>query len=188
MVKTTVKLLIFLSVAWPATAQEVDVNTPGEALDFVNQEVYNTVNKHQTDEGSVIRDGMDIAMCAFDTKTLKVVFAGAHNPLYIIRKGELIELKADRRPIGSSITSDRFSDQEYQLEKGDMLYVFSDGYADQFGGPKGRKFKTKQFKELLLEISDLSTNQQYEKLNTVFEDWKGNLEQLDDVCVIGIRV
>ena len=121
-------------------------------------------------------------------KTLKLTFSGAKNPVYIIRNKELHEIKGDKQPIGSYAAQEPFTNKEYQLEKGDMVYIFSDGYADQFGGPKGKKLKYKSFKNLLIENSDKSMDEQEKQLNDLFENWRGALEQLDDVCIIGVRI
>ena len=115
-------------------------------------------------------------------------FSGAKNPVYIVRNKELHEIKGDKQPIGSYESQEPFTNKEYQLEKGDMVYIFSDGYADQFGGPKGKKLKYKPFKELLIANSDKSMDEQEKQLNNLFENWKGDIEQLDDVCVIGVRI
>jgi len=163
------------------------VNSPADALNFLNQEVYNTINLH-TEEESELRDGMDIAFCSINSSTLKMEYAGANNPVYVIRNKIINEIKADKQPIGAYVGNQSFSNKTYQLEKGDMVYVFSDGYADQFGGEKEKKFNYRQFKLLLEEVSSLPTEQQKEKMLKAFYDWKGDLEQLDDVCVIGVRI
>ena len=113
-----------------------------------------------------------------------------HNPLWIIRAetGELEEIKADKQPVGDFEFRKPFTNHALQLMKGDQIYFFSDGYVDQFGGPKGKKFKYKTLKKLLLEIRELSMDEQAKKLDQTFKNWKGDLEQLDDVCVIGVRV
>ena len=167
--------------------KEKGVNSPADALNFLNQEVYNTINLH-TEEESELRDGMDIAFCSINSSTLKMEFAGANNPVYVIRNKIINEIKADKQPIGAYVGNQSFSNKTYQLEKGDMVYVFSDGYADQFGGEKEKKFNYRQFKLLLEEVSSLPTEQQKEKMLKTFYDWKGDLEQLDDVCVIGVRI
>ncbi len=164
-----------------------EVNSPAEALDFLSKEVYETVNKHRVGE-TVIRDGMDLALCSIDFKELKLTFSGAKNPVYIVRNKELMELKADKQPIGSNQNPEPFSNTEFKLKRGDMIYASTDGFPDQFGGPKGKKFKYKQFKELLTSIAENPVDEQREKLDTAFVKWKGNLEQIDDVCVIGIRI
>ncbi|NQX98842.1 MAG: SpoIIE family protein phosphatase, partial [Flavobacteriales bacterium] len=167
--------------------KQQDVNSPAEVLDYLNEEVYKTVNRH-SDADNIIRDGMDVAFCSINLKTLKLSFAGAKNPVYIIRDKELHEIKGDKQPIGSYAAQEPFTNKEYQLEKGDMIYIFSDGFADQFGGPKGKKLKYKPFKEMLINNSDKSLEEQEKQLDNLFENWRGELEQLDDVCVIGVRI
>ena len=117
-------------------------------------------------------------------------YAGAYNPVFIVRNKELIELKADKMPIGiHAVKVDKgFTNKDFQLEKNDMVYLFSDGYVDQFGGEKGKKLKTTNFKSLLLSLRDKSMSEQKKTIDQTFEEWKGDLEQLDDVCVIGVRV
>jgi serine phosphatase RsbU (regulator of sigma subunit) len=100
----------------------------------------------------------------------------------------MIELEADKQPIGVFENEKPFTQKYLKLNKGDIIYLFSDGYADQFGGPKGKKFKYKQLNELLISVSSLSMNEQKQKLEEVFENWKGKLEQVDDVCIIGIKL
>ncbi len=169
------------------TLKERSVNDPAQALDFLNKQVYNTVNKHKGSD-DIIRDGMDLAICSINMDSLELEFAGAKNPLYIVRGTELIELKGDKQPIGFSDNVTPFTLQKFQLEKGDMVYASTDGYADQFGGPRGKKFKYKPFKDLLLSIAKETPEQQKNILRQRFEEWKGDLEQLDDVCVVGIRI
>jgi serine phosphatase RsbU (regulator of sigma subunit) len=116
-------------------------------------------------------------------------FSGANNPLWIVRDGKIIELKADKMPVGRSPKElETFSSCLFQLQKNDLIYAFTDGYADQFGGPKGKKFKYKQLEELILSNSEKLMSQQLHVLDTTFKNWQGNLDQVDDVCVVGIRV
>ena len=117
-------------------------------------------------------------------QTLFILF----NPLYIIRKGELQEIKATRNPIGIFLKEKPFENHEIQLEKGDVIYTFSDGYVDQFGGEKNSKFKTKKFKELLLEIYNKPLKEQKEILDKTILDWKGDTEQTDDIVVFVVMV
>lgn len=135
-----------------------------------------------------VTDGMDIALCALNTKTNHIEFTGANNPLWLVRNGELIEMKGDKQPVGMHFNEKAFTMHEQQLQKDDMIYVFSDGYADQFGGPKGKKFMYKQMKKLLISIASLPLIEQKRVLNDTFEEWKGDLEQIDDVCLIGVRI
>jgi serine phosphatase RsbU (regulator of sigma subunit) len=135
-----------------------------------------------------VKDGMDIALCSLDGNRLK--FAGAHNPLWIIRNGsnEIEEIKADKQPIGKFATEKPFTTHKILLNKGDAFYIFSDGFADQFGGDKGKKFKAVNFKKLLLSIRNKPLENQKKLLEDAFEAWKGSLEQLDDICVIGVKI
>lgn len=172
-----------------------NVNSPAEALNYLNGEVYNSINIHTSDE-NLIRDGMDIALCSLNLSEnseisksyAKLEYSGANNPLYIIRDGELLETKADKQPIGAYETEKSFQNHEIKLQKGDMVYIFSDGFADQFGGPKGKKYNYKQFKQLLTDISSLPVDKQKERLIDTHNAWKGSLEQLDDICIMGIRI
>lgn len=141
------------------------------------------------------RDGMDIALCVWNKSKNILEYSGANNPLWIIRPSanpetnfEWLEFKADKMPVGSYGDSlESFSQKSIELKKGDMIYTFSDGYSDQFGGEKGKKFKESNFRKLLLSIVNLPAAQQKDLIDQNFENWKGQLEQIDDVCVIGIR-
>lgn len=135
------------------------------------------------------QDGMDAAICVWDTTSNILSFSGANNSLYVIRNGKIIELEADSQPVGFFGEFEiPFSKKEIQLIKGDTLYTFTDGYSDQFGGPNGKKFKSKAFKSLLLSIQDKSMPEQKLHLDQTIETWRGNLEQVDDICVFGVKV
>jgi PAS domain S-box-containing protein len=165
------------------------VNTPAQALDFINVEIKKMLNQ-KTDE-MPIRDGMDIALVGIDFKNSKLAYAGANNPLFIVRGRAVIELKADKQPITASTVDTAafpFTNQTFDLQKGDSIYLFTDGYADQFGGPKGKKFMYKRFQEMLIGMQDNTMDEQKGILYYTFEDWRGSLPQVDDVLVIGIRV
>ena len=129
---------------------------------------------------------MDIALCSLEG--MKLQYAGAYNPLWIIRNGEIIETKANKQPIGQFENPKPYITHSFDLEKGDAIYIFSDGYVDQFGGERGKKFKSKAFRELLLSIQDKPMEEQKTSIDETFETWKSDLEQVDDVCVIGVRV
>ncbi|RKX17374.1 MAG: hypothetical protein DRP35_11025, partial [Candidatus Zixiibacteriota bacterium] len=137
-------------------------------------------------------DGMDMAMLRFDFKKKEVEFSGANNPLIIVRKNELLEFKPTHAPVGRYIKNIPFKAEKIKLKKGDMLYIFSDGYIDQFGGKDGNKFMKKQFKELLVEISEKSMNTQKEKLDKIMLTWRKQptkeYPQLDDILVVGIKI
>jgi serine phosphatase RsbU (regulator of sigma subunit) len=166
------------------TVNEFDLRKPGEILDKLADLVVGTFAKSE----SQIKDGMDIALCNINYETQTLTYSGANNPLIIIRDGELIETKANKQPIGEFHNRVPFTTHEFKLQKGDCVYVFSDGYADQFGGEKGKKFKGKALKQLLLEISKFNMTEQRTKLDEAFEIWKGDFEQLDDVCLFGVKI
>lgn len=132
---------------------------------------------------------MDIALCSINEKN-ELAYAGANNPLWIIRNEskEIEEIKANKQPIGQFDITTPFTTHQTQLYSGDLVYIFSDGFADQFGGEKGKKFKTANFKRLLLSFKDESMEKQLKLINKAFKNWKGDIEQLDDVCIIGIRI
>jgi len=157
-----------------------------------------------------VQDGMDLALCSLNLKTNKLQYAGANNPLWVIRpvrhaeldsafkeqtlkqvqggEYELIETKGNKHHVGKCDHMPDFTNHTIKLEKGDTIYIFSDGYVDQFGGPKGKKFMSAKFKQLLLSIQDKPMSEQKEIIQTNFNDWKGDLEQVDDVCVIGVKI
>ena len=164
-----------------------DVNSPAEALGFLNAQLVKNLNS--------INDGMDISFCAINMKTLAMQYAGANNPMYVIRDKELIEIKPDKKAIGADhgdAELKTFTNKPFMLQKGDALYLFSDGYADQFGGPEsfrgGKKFKYNRFKALLLEMQDKAMEEQRRILIQSYEEWKGDLEQVDDILVIGLKI
>ena len=167
---------------------EKDLNDPADILNYVNNQL--TIALHQSFQESSVKDGMDISLCIINTKTLTMTFAGANNPIYIIQHNELLQLNANKFPVGSFVEEkiNSFTSQSVQLQKGDLVYLFSDGYADQFGGKEGKKFKYKQFKESLFEIHQMEMSDQQKLLIDKFNAWKSNLEQVDDVLVIGIRI
>lgn len=141
------------------------------------------------------RDGMDIALCVWDKNNNTLQYAGANNPVWIIRKNnelkdyELIELKPDKMPVGLHAGETKpFNVQTLNLNSEDTIYAFTDGFADQFGGEKGKKYKYKNFQALLMANADKSMQEQSEIIKNEFYIWKGNLEQIDDVCIVGISV
>jgi serine phosphatase RsbU (regulator of sigma subunit) len=159
-----------------------------EILNELNKGVINTLNEN-TSETS-IKDGMDMTLCVFDFPNKKIDFAGANNPIILIRDDKAIKYKGDRFPIGAFV-EDRpqmFANNEIEIKKDDMIYLFSDGYADQFGGPENKKFFTKRFEELLFDIHKKPLDEQKELLKTILYDWMGSNDQVDDILVIGIKV
>jgi len=142
----------------------------------------------QTGNEEEQKDGIDMALGIFNTETNQMNFSGAFNPVYIVKKNNILELKGDMMPIGIAANEEKsFADHFCELEEGDLIYFFTDGFVDQFGGPKGKKFKYQQFRSLILTISTLPMHRQKERLNETFNAWKGNLPQLDDVLVLGWR-
>jgi len=144
---------------------------------------------HQKGKKDEQRDGMDISLCIFNFKRKTMQFAGAFNQLYLIRKQELIELKGDKMPIGISVRKDQaFTNKEMQLKRNDSIYLCTDGFVDQIGGPRRKTFRSKYFKDLLLKIHERKPVAQLKTLEKTFEDWRGEIEQIDDILIIGIKV
>lgn len=158
-----------------------------DILQKLRSNVINALN--QEGAGDTTKDGMDMALLVFDEEKKRVQYAGAYNPLYIIRKGQLIEHKPNRMPIGvHARDQEEFTNHIIDLQQGDHLYIFTDGYADQFGGDKGKKMNYKRFKALLTDQENNNLSQQRENMLKYFEEWRGDHEQLDDVLVIGLKV
>ncbi len=159
-------------------------------VDQILNELRNMINSALTQSGENIKanDGMDISLCKYNMKKRTIEFSGAYNPLYLIRSGELIEYKADRMPIGFFPKKRDFTAQTIQMKKNDVIYLFSDGFHDQFGGPNSKKYTTKQFKNTLTLLSDFSMDEQHSRLKEVLINWQGGNEQIDDILIIGIRI
>lgn len=185
--------------------RELKTEHPGEILDVLDDFVVETLRQtHKTD----VKDGMDIALCVYNRKTNILEFCGANNPLYIVRGKDtglsvnnseikasvagdeyaLYEIKGDKQPIGAIDNRQKFSNYIVELVPGDTVYLFSDGYADQFGGPKGKKFKYAQLKEMILSNQGLKMPEQKTIFNTSIDSWKGSLDQVDDILLMGIRI
>lgn len=162
------------------------VLSPAQILDQLREKFV----KELSSTHEKTRDGMDVSLIRINIKTLEAVWAGAYNPLWLIKKGEntISEMQADKQPVGYSETITNFTDNSIKFQKGDQFILFTDGYADQFGGQEGKKFKHKQLKSILLEIKDLNPDLQKHTLQESFDKWKGNLEQVDDVLIIGIKL
>ena len=165
---------------------EFNLIEPGKILDKTRELVISTFNKSTEN----VKDGMDISLGCLNVKTNQLLWSGANNPLWIVpaESSEIIEWKPDKQPIGTFADEKPFNTHSMVLEPKTTIYLFTDGYADQFGGENGKKFKYKQFKESILAIHNRPMEEQKEHLETTFESWKGELEQVDDVCVIGIRI
>jgi serine phosphatase RsbU (regulator of sigma subunit) len=134
-----------------------------------------------------VKDGMDIEVCLIDFEKDKLYYSGANNPLYLVRNGELMHYRGDKMPVAIHYRMTPFTLHEIELKKGDAFYIFTDGYADQFGGPKEKKFMSNQLKETIVSMEGLPMIKQGEKLDQIFEEWRGNNPQVDDVTVIGVR-
>lgn len=183
---------------------------PGAFMSLVGYNVLNQVTKVFTTPSSILnnlnrlsaealrfsldgniesRDGMDLALCTFDKETLTLEYAGAFNPVWIFRNGELTSLEPDKFAIGSFKYGEKeYNNHSVQLEKGDRVYVFSDGYQDQFGGPRGKKFMKKKFRELLTTLQEYDMDEQLSRLEAELTEWQGNHEQVDDILVIGVEI
>jgi serine phosphatase RsbU (regulator of sigma subunit) len=179
---------VVCSNALNRTVKEFKIIEPGKILDKVRELVLETFEKSEDN----VQDGMDISLAAISyqptANSFSVQWSGANNPLWYIHNKTLTEVTADKQPIGKYYDHKSFSTQTLNLNKGDILYLFTDGYADQFGGPKGKKFKYRQLQETLIATSDLSMDKQKEKLDAVLNEWKNSLEQVDDVLIIGISL
>ncbi len=185
--------------------KEKGLTTPSVILKHLDSGVTDTLR--QSGDTDSIKDGMDLSLCSYNPKTLELQYAGAFNNLWVVRKSisssyklqnkfevffeeDLLEIKADKFPIGSNLdgVADNYTNHTLQLQKGDCIYLYSDGYADQFGGPKGKKYKYNSLKKLLVSIHGLPPDEQRQRLLSSFELWRGNLEQVDDILVIGVCV
>lgn len=183
--------------------EDSQLTETGLILDKLNELVINSIKK-QDGKGDQVRDGMDLAFCSIDLDTSYLEYSGANNPMYIVRTNQLandklplaiesngfnlLEIKADKMAIGGNTNNRNYQTHRIQLRKNDVIYLFSDGYADQFGGPKGKKFMYKRFKELILSIHNQPMSDQKEILNTTLMEWKGSLDQIDDICLMGVRI
>ena len=160
--------------------------TPAEILNRLRDRIIKELG--QTGREMENKDGMDISLARINLKTNELQWAGANNPFYYTKDNELMEVKADKQPIAYYISMKPFTNHEFSFAKGDIFYLFTDGFADQFGGPEGKKFKYKQLQKKLIETQIFTVEDQKQKLNLLFEDWRGKLEQIDDVCIIGMRL
>jgi serine phosphatase RsbU (regulator of sigma subunit) len=167
---------------------EYNYTKPADILTHLNKSISNTLRQHVED--SKIRDGMDVAICSIDLETNKLEFAGAFSPLFILRNNEVLKFKGDKHPIGNFVGVEEyeFTNNEIDLLPDDKIYIFSDGFVDQFGGPNGKKLKYNYFRQLLLDNHKKPMPEQKEKINEFFEAWRTGFEQIDDVCIIGVAI
>jgi serine phosphatase RsbU (regulator of sigma subunit) len=166
---------------------ERELVNPAEILDHARERIIQSLAEDGSIEGG--KDGMDCILCCFDFKNLKLHYAAANNSFYILRAGVLITCPADKMPVGKSPKeNDPFTLHTVELQKGDVIYTLTDGFTDQFGGPKGKKFRYRQLEEILVNNAAFSMEKQQQILEQKFDEWKGNLEQIDDVLLIGIKI
>jgi serine phosphatase RsbU (regulator of sigma subunit) len=164
------------------------IENPAQILTILNrefEEIFNDVDDY------IMRDGMDIAFCVIDKKTMVLEYSGAVNPVYLIRDNKITEISGSRFSVGLDDTpidhQQIFENKQIVLNPDDVIYLFSDGYADQFGGPEGKKFKYRRFRHLLLTLHQYPMNEQHNLLQERINGWKGGFEQVDDILVIGFR-
>lgn len=163
------------------------ISEPAEILNHTRTKIIERLKKDGSPEGG--KDGMDASLISFDFKNRSLSYAAANNPVWIVREGQLIECAPDKMPVGKhDKDSIPFTQHTIGLQEGDVVYALTDGFPDQFGGPKGKKFMYKSLKELLVSIALLPMEEQKETLRIAFNNWKGSLEQVDDVCLIGVRI
>ncbi len=156
-------------------------------LNKLREKIMESLN--QTGEINESKDGIDLSMCIINKDKTSIQFSGANNPLYIIRNNKLLEIKADSMPVGiNAVSEEPFSVTDIKIRKNDILYMFSDGFPDQFGGPDGKKFKYRPFKQLLLDIHKRKMNEQHTILRNTINNWMGNNEQIDDILIFGFKI
>lgn len=175
---------VVCSNALNRSVKEFNLTETGKILDKTRELVLETFEKSTSE----VKDGMDISLLCIDYKNKNIFWSGANNPLWYLMDNKLIEIKADKQPIGKTDYPKPFTTHNITYVENSTFYLFTDGFADQFGGEKGKKFKYKQFSELLVTNNNLSLATQSVNINKAFEDWKGDLEQVDDVCIIGIKI
>lgn len=175
---------VVCSNALNRTVNEFGITNPGDILDKVSELVVETFEKSESE----VNDGMDISLCNFNKKTYELKWSGANNPLWIIRENLFMEYKPNKQPIGKIDAPLPFTTQTIQLQKNDIIYIFTDGYADQFGGEKGKKFKLSSLQELFLNICKLPMNKQLKSIEETLETWQGAIDQVDDILIIGIKI
>lgn len=180
-------IMSILNISSLEKSVEIGLTKPADIFNHTRQTIISRLKKDGSKEGG--KDGMDASLICFDFENKNLEYSAANNPIWVVRKNEVIELSPDKMPVGKHDKDQTpFTQNEFDLQTGDVVYALTDGFPDQFGGEKGKKFMHKKLKELLVSISNDPMEMQREKLSTVFANWKGTLEQVDDVCVIGVRV
>jgi serine phosphatase RsbU (regulator of sigma subunit) len=163
-----------------------DVEQPAKVLEIMSKGLEKTFSREKN-VGSIIRDGMDIGLCVVDKKNKRIEFAGAFFPLYIIRENRLLDIKGDKYPLGMTPIGTSYTNNEIDLLENDMMYLFSDGYVDQFGGDDNKKFMYRRFRYLLMTIHRFPVEDQKSILEENIKTWRGNTPQVDDILVMGFK-
>jgi tetratricopeptide (TPR) repeat protein len=166
--------------------KEHAIFTPSDILNELDYKIMNSLQNSANSE--LLNEGIDIALCKIDLDAYRLEYAGAHNSLYILRNGVLTEIKADKKTVGVSRKKIKYMNNSFLLQKDDVLYLFSDGFADQKGGPENKKYFYKPFQELIAGIQHLNMEEQGVEIERVFDVWKGNNEQIDDILVLGVKI
>jgi tetratricopeptide (TPR) repeat protein len=180
-------IMSILNISSIEGAVKEGATAPHEIFNKTRQSIIKRLKKDGSPEGG--KDGMDASIVCFDFENKKLTYTAAQNPIWVIRDNEVIQIKAEKMPVGKhEFDHVPFEGGEFDLQKGDQIYTLTDGFQDQFGGPNGKKFMIKRMREYVLSISHLPMAEQHQKLNEAFSDWKGDLEQVDDVCVIGVKI
>lgn len=180
-------IMSILNISSIEHAVDKNISNPAEIFNQTRKTIIERLKKDGSAEGG--KDGMDASLVSFNKDKTKMTYVAAQNPIWIIRNGELLEIKPEKMPVGKHDNDHvPFKGGEFDLLKGDQIYTLTDGFQDQFGGPKGKKFMVKKMREYVLSISNLSMAEQYEGIVEAFTNWKGEIEQVDDVCVIGVRI
>jgi serine phosphatase RsbU (regulator of sigma subunit) len=166
------------------SVREYNLNDPGQILDKTREIVIQEFEKSDEE----MKDGMDISLCVLNINTKKLLWAGANNPLWILREGKILEYKPNKQPIGRYITTHPFETHQIDLFENDCIYIFTDGFQDQFGGDRGKKYKISKLRNLILMMDQKSMAEQHQLISEEFNEWKGDFEQVDDVCVFGVKI
>lgn len=165
--------------------RDLRLTQPAEILDRLSQIVTETLNR---EEGLTVKDGMDVALCSYDPSTMILEYAGAYSPMLLVRNGEQMLFKANRQPVGMTDVRTPFTNHRIMLQHNDRIFLYSDGLADQFGGPDGKKLGSRAFRQWLVQSANLPMRQQVEHVTALLNTWKGTFDQTDDITLLGICI